>query len=124
MASMLGIAFGHLGGKIQTAGVRLPVCCCLESGQCIAAVVKPSCSCTLLCWLPQQGTKPDVGASGADTDQEGRLDVSADNTDGVRSEYAILAPSRSGESRGSSLGNRLKLTKAMAPELFSYLRMD
>ena len=60
----------------------------------------------------------------ADTDQEGRLDVNADNTDGVRSEYAILAPSRSGEGSSSSLGDRLKLTKAMAPELFGYLRID
>ena len=66
----------------------------------------------------------DVHSAPADTDQEGRLDVSADNTDGVRSEYAILVPSRSGEGSGSSLGNRLKLTKDMAPELFSYLRMD
>lgn len=60
----------------------------------------------------------------ADADQEGRLDVSTDNTDGVRSEYAILAPSRSGEGSGSSLGDRLRLTKAMAPELFGYLRID
>ena len=65
-----------------------------------------------------------VHLAAADTDQEGRLDVSTDNTDGVRSEYAILVPSRSGEGSGSSLGNRLKLTKEMAPELFSYLRMD
>ena len=54
-------------------------------------------------------------------DQQDRLDV---NTDGVRSEYAILAPSSSGESSGFSLGDRLKLTKDMAPDLFSYLRID
>lgn len=61
---------------------------------------------------------------GADAEQEGTLDVNSDNTDGVRSEYAILAPSRSGESSGASLGDRLKLTKDMAPELFSYLKID
>jgi len=60
----------------------------------------------------------------AETDQEGRLDVNSDNTDGVRSEYAILAPSRSGESSGTSLGDRLKLTKDMAPDLFSDLKKD
>lgn len=60
----------------------------------------------------------------ADLDQETRLDVSTDNTDGVRSEYAILAPSRSGESSGTSLGDRLKLTKDMAPDLFNYLKLD
>lgn len=59
----------------------------------------------------------------AEIDQQDRLDVSSDNTDGVRSEYAILAPSR-GESSGTSLGDRLKLTKDMAPDLFSYLRID
>ena len=59
-----------------------------------------------------------------DTEQESRMDVSADNTDGVRSEYAILVPSRTGEGSGSSLGNRLRLTKDMAPDLFTYLRMD
>lgn len=59
-----------------------------------------------------------------DAEQEGTLDVNSDNTDGVRSEYAILAPSRSGESSGASLGDRLKLTKDMAPELFSYLKID
>lgn len=59
-----------------------------------------------------------------EADQEGRLDVNSDNTDGVRSEYAILAPSRSGESSGTSLGDRLKLTKDMAPDLFSYLKID
>ena len=57
-------------------------------------------------------------------DQQDRLDVSPDNTDGVRSEYAILAPSSSGESSGFFLGDRLKLTKDMAPDLFSYLRID
>ena len=60
----------------------------------------------------------------ADLDQETRLDVSTDNTDGVRSEYAILAPSHRGESSGTSLGDRLKLTKEMAPDLFNYLKLD
>ncbi len=60
----------------------------------------------------------------ADMDREERLEVSSDNTDGVRSEYAILAPSCSGESSGFSLGDRLQLTKDMAPDLFSYLRID
>ena len=60
----------------------------------------------------------------ADTETEGGMHVDPDNTDGVRSEYAILAPSQNKEGSGTSLGDRLKLTKDMAPELFAYLKID
>ena len=60
----------------------------------------------------------------ADTETEGGLHVDPDNTDGVRSEYAILAPSQNKEVSGASLGDRLKLTKETAPELFVYLKLD
>ena len=61
----------------------------------------------------------------ADYDPDDSRDVNNDNTDGVRSEYAILAPSRTGDTgSGRSLGDRLKLTKEMAPDLFAYLKID
>lgn len=61
----------------------------------------------------------------ADHDPDDSRDVNTDNTDGVRSEYAILAPSRAGDSSsGRSLGDRLKLSKEMAPDLFAYLKLE
>lgn len=66
-----------------------------------------------------------LGCFIADFDPDESRGVNTDNTDGVRSEYAILAPSHMGDSgSGRSLGDRLKLTKEMAPELFAYLKLD